>query len=161
MVPPHTPKAEPAAQMGGVSGPQVRDLLLSARYRAELLTDEHGDPVVRTAMEGVQVSVVFYGCSKDTPRICQSLQFGTGFDTHGEITLRKLNEWNSSRRFLKTFLDNDNNVITALDVLIIGGVSPDNLKADFLDYDNLMGDFLKFIKWGGRQTRRAVSESEQ
>lgn len=115
-------------------------------YRAELTTDNEGDPLIKSAAGGANFSVYFYGCSAG--KHCQSIQFSAGFDLADGTSLEVANDWNARKRFAKTYLDQDMDPYLEMDVnLAYGGVTAKNF-ADTLDsWDKLLADFKTHINW--------------
>lgn len=97
----------------------LRDLMRAEGYEASL--DKDGD--VLWKVDGFK-SHIFV--SNDG----QSIQFHTSF-SDGSATLKKVNEWNRSKRYSRTYLDDDGDPHLALDLDMSGGVTIDRL-IDFL-----------------------------
>ncbi len=128
-----------------VSGSQMQKLVQSWGYRADLSTDNDGDPIIRTAMSGANVNIVFYNCTKEGIKICDSVQLSAGFNTGGRLAPAKINEWNQKQRYLKSFLDKDSDPFVQYDVLLAGGIAVGNLREIFKKYETNLGNFMSFI----------------
>ena len=53
------------------------DTLLQAGYRAQLDTDETGDPLIRSTSSGSDFLIFFFGCTGNTD--CRTIQFYAGY----------------------------------------------------------------------------------
>jgi len=129
-----------------VSGSELQRLIQAWGYRADLSTDSESDPIIRSAMSGATVTVVFYGCTKEDPKRCDSLQLSSGFILKIKPSREKIDEWNRAQRYLKTFLDKEDDPFAQYDVSLVGGVSADNLKDVFRKFDSSLGKFMSFVK---------------
>ena len=77
------------------SSPQtIATKLQDLGYRANIIEDNLGDPLIETAMEGLTVLIFFYGCEDN--RDCKAIQFWTGFDNDGGVSADYLNGWNDA-----------------------------------------------------------------
>jgi hypothetical protein len=60
----------------------------------------------------------------------KSIQFSAAF-SDGNATLKKVNEWNKTRKYSKTYLDDDGDPVLELDLDLEGGVTTERI-VDFL-----------------------------
>lgn len=149
------PLAEGNAQGGAAVGSDavtgadpayIAELMKDFGYRAELTTDDQGDPKIKSAGGGANYSIYFYGCENNEN--CNSIQFSAGFDLTDGTTLEVVNEWNTNKRYGKVYLDNENDPYIEMDInLFGGGISPETLKDDLGLWDNLLADFQDHIDW--------------
>jgi hypothetical protein len=128
----------------GMTGPEVAAWLQAAGFKAELTKDKTGDPMIRSAAGGVNFTVLFYDCDKGR---CRALQFSSGFDLSDGLTLAKTNEWNKKYRYLKAYLDDENDPYVEYDVNLNAGRTMAGLKDDFDIWTDMLGDFATFIDW--------------
>ena len=61
----------------------------------------------------------------------QSIQFYVAYENSGDSTLEKVNEWNKTKRYSRSYSDNDNDPVLELDLDLAGGVTRDRIL-DFL-----------------------------
>lgn len=134
-----------AAQMVKAQDPQtlVR-ALQDAGYAAALGTDGVGDPMITSGVSGTNFRILFYNCTAN--RDCATVQFHQAYKVGTPIDLPKLNEWNSTKRFGRAYLDKDSDPVLAMDVdLDDGGVS----AALFIDnvqfWASVLSQFERFI----------------
>ncbi|MEQ9401207.1 MAG: YbjN domain-containing protein [Longimicrobiales bacterium] len=127
----------------------VVSALRSAGYRAEVTTDSHGDPMIRSASGGTNWSLYFYGCRDN--RDCRSVQFAVSFDKAEALDADNMNDWNRRIRFGQASVDDEGDPRLSLDLnLAEGGIS----RALFIDnvelWDRTLSRFLDHIDWGAR-----------
>ncbi|MFT4251177.1 MAG: YbjN domain-containing protein [Caulobacter sp.] len=129
----------------GMTGPEVAKWLQDAGYKAELTTDETGDPMIKSAAAGVNFIVYFYDCTAK-PR-CKALQFAASFDLKQPMSASKINEWNRKNRYLKAYIDDEGDPYVQYDVNINAGRSKAVLEDDFSVWTSMVDDFTTFIGW--------------
>jgi len=100
----------------------VASALQSAGYRAEMATDDAGDPMIRSSSSGSAFAVFFYGCTDH--RACTTVQFFAGYNSPANASLSRLNEWNTTSRFARAYLSDKGAARLEMDVnLDEGGMS--------------------------------------
>jgi hypothetical protein len=129
----------------GMTGAEVAKWLQNAGYKAELSTDKGGDPLIKTAAQGVNFTVYFYDCT-EKPR-CKAIQFSAGFDLKVPLTAAKINEWNRNNRYLKAYIDDEGDPHVEYDVNVNAGRTKAGLDDDFAVWTSMIDDFTKFIDW--------------
>jgi hypothetical protein len=118
--------------------------LQGAGYSARIGTDKVGDPMITSGVAGTNFQIFFYNCTDH--RQCATVQFHSGYDLSTPVSLVRINEWNSSQRFGRAYLDKENDPILEMDVdLDDGGVSAllfiDNIEF----WASVLGRFEKHI----------------
>ncbi len=113
-------------------------------YAARLGTDKVGDPMITSGVGGTTFQIFFYNCTDN--RECATVQFHSGYALDETISLERINEWNSSERFGRAYLDDEDDPILEMDVdLDDGGVS----RLLFIDniefWQSVLGKFERFI----------------
>jgi hypothetical protein len=125
----------PAGAAGLVHAQDPQSLVTAmqkAGYTAQLGVDKVGDPMITSAYSGTNFQVLFYNCTNH--RECATVQFHVGYDFSKAPTLDLINQWNSSERFGRAYLDKESDPILEMDVdLDDGGLSPD-LFVDNLEF---------------------------
>jgi hypothetical protein len=127
---------------GGMTGPEVAAWLRKAGYKADLSSDEQGDPLIASAAEGQAFKVYFYDCQAGR---CKAVQFSADFDLKTPLTLEKINEWNRKNRYLKAYLDDDGDPYVQYDVNVNAGRTVSGLDDDFGVWTGMLDDFATFI----------------
>lgn len=135
-----------AASAGGVSEAQVAEALTRRGLPVRLGNDTFREPMIESHSGSARFYVQFYGCSRD--RICQDIQFRTGYATRGRIDLARINDWSSRWRFGRMYLDPEGDVILDMDVEARRGLSGDALAAQVDRWLAVMREAEGFIGWG-------------
>ncbi|MBU2980414.1 YbjN domain-containing protein [Lentibacter algarum] len=133
------------AEITGSSPQYIAKLIGDAGYRAQMETSNDGAPRIRSAAEGVNFSIWFYGCKSS--RGCNSIQFSAGFEMKDGMTLAKVNEWNRKKRFGKVYVNDDNNPFIQMDVNLDYGVTDKNFM-DTFDYWQVVLDSFNDFRTG-------------
>ena len=98
---------------GGVTPGEVVAELQAKGFKAELKNDGAGDPMIVSATDGTPFRVHFFAC---TPaKRCATLMFTAGFDEEAGVPMAKVNEWNRRKRFIRAFVDDDQDPYAVLD----------------------------------------------
>ena len=108
---------------------QLQQIMQEEGYGFEV--DEDGDIVWK--IEGIRTLVIR---SKDG----ENLMFRVSFHNE-DTTLAKVNTWNQTKRYSRTYLDEDGDPILELDLDLAGGVA----KARIVDY--LTTCRLSYTRW--------------
>ena len=135
--------AAAAEPLDGVTARDVARVLQDKGYKAEISVDDTGDPQVKSAAEGVNFTVFFYGCNHG-PR-CTSLEFQSGFHVEGGLTAEKINGWNRDKRWLKAYLDNTNDPWCEIEFDAERGFSTEQLGAYIDIWDGMIPAFKTYI----------------
>jgi hypothetical protein len=135
-----------AAQTINANNPAgIAEALQGLGYQARLEKDSVGDPVIRSSMEGVSYSIVFYGCESGSK--CKYLNFSMGFDLTNGIESSRINDWNRNNIFGKAYLDEENDPFINISVTTVGGLGTENF-ADLVDWWRVVvSQFKTHINW--------------
>jgi hypothetical protein len=131
--------APATASADGVTGPQVASLLERQGYPARLETDALGDPIIRTRMSGVDVSLLFYDCAHER---CHSLQFATGLHLDG-VAPEVINRFNRAYRYATAYLDDENDPFLRLDFDVRHAQPDAHILSQVDTWKNTLGVFLE------------------
>jgi len=113
-------------------------------YRAKLEKDKRGDPIIRSEVSGYEFEVYFYGCVEG--KNCTTIQFYTGFSAEDDNTPAYANKWNTEKRFIKAYTNEEKELLLEYDISTVGGVNKRNF-ADTLDWwATMLGEFSQFVK---------------
>jgi hypothetical protein len=125
---------------GGVTGPEVAAILQSEGYKAKVETDSEGDPIIRTSMSGVKVSLLFYDCDKGR---CNSLQFSTGLDLDNGTTPTVINTFNKTYRYAAAYVDEENDPFLRYDFDLEHAQAAEHIRDQVSVWEDVLGSFLK------------------
>ncbi|MEL6766332.1 MAG: YbjN domain-containing protein [Pseudomonadota bacterium] len=122
-------RGAPVAPPGLVDAGTVQALSDIAWQHGEAAAgrDVHGDPLIRADWGGAPYEIWFYGCVDG--KSCRDIRFvarrEAALDLHG------ISAWNASHRFGKLHQRPDGRLEMQMNVTLAGGVSPENLGAQF------------------------------
>lgn len=105
--------------VAAVTPAELQELMQDEGYAVTL--DNHG--VVMWKVEGLKAQLI-------TADDRESILFHAAFDG-GNATLKRVNEWNRTKRFSRSYLDEDGDPHLELDLDLSGGVTPERIR-DFL-----------------------------
>ena len=136
--------AAPAKDLpdSGMTAEEVTAWLLNAGYQAKIVTDQSGKITISSAADGIEFHVAFYDCHD---RRCGSIQFFAGFDTKGALSPQKINQWNTTKRWARGYVDNTNDPWIEMDVDLSPGGTYEILKDEFATWQDTLRVFKKFI----------------
>ena len=99
---------------------QIIEIMKAEGYAVELEPgDADSDPDVLWKLDGSKCLIFTYDKG-------HAIQFYVGF-TDTDATLRKVNEWNQTKRFSRSFLDDEDDPCLELDLDLAGGITKDRL----------------------------------
>ena len=123
---------------------QMADVLRSFGYRAELTTDDGGDPKIASSSGGANFSIFFYGCTNG--QNCDAISFSSAFDLDPGSNNDLMNQWNQKKRYSKAYLDDEQDPVIDMDIYLgEGGVSIDNFRSWVDTWERALGDFKVHI----------------
>ncbi|WP_339109088.1 YbjN domain-containing protein [Thioclava sp. GXIMD4216] len=109
-------------------------------------TDDSGDPMLDSRINGTHFSVYFYGCRGNTN--CRTIQFSTGYDLDQPMSATMINEWNRNNRFGRAYLDDEGDPFLEMDINLDGdGVNEKNFDVSLDLWKAVTRDFEHFIDW--------------
>jgi hypothetical protein len=104
--------------------------------------DDYGDPMVTGRIDGFYYSVLFYGCTDNAN--CNTIQFLAWWEDTN-VTLDKINRWNRDTLFAEGYLTQDNRLTMTMSVSLVGGVTRENVEANFTEWRLLLADFSQSL----------------
>lgn len=134
-----------AAQNVLASDPaSITQILQSFGYRAELGTDDGGDPKISSFSSGAKFSIFFYGCTDG--KSCDAISFSAFFDLDPGSNVALMNDWNVKKRYTKAYLDDEQDPVIDMDIYLgSGGISIDNFRYWVDTWERAVGDFKTHI----------------
>ena len=103
-----------------LSEEKIVEIMKAEGYTVELEPgDKDTDPDVLWKLDGSNCLIFTYDKG-------HSIQFYVGF-TDTDATLRKVNEWNRTKRFSRSYLDDEDDPCLELDLDLAGGVTKERL----------------------------------
>lgn len=114
-------------------------------YRAELGQDSDGDPKIDTGIEGLNYTILFYGCTGNAD--CADIQFSAGFDLAKGTTEYRMNEWNLRFIIGKAFIDADGDPYLQMFLPGFRDVSRASFERILFRWGQGLADFKDHIDW--------------
>ncbi len=130
---------------GGMTVDDVATWLQQGGYKADIQTAKDGTKDVYSATDGTGFYVDMYDC-KSKPR-CTSIQFSVGFDSKGAWNATKMNDWNSSNRWVRAYVDDKDDPWLEMDVDLSPGGTWEGLDDEFAVWRDMLVAFKKYINW--------------
>jgi len=113
-------------------------------YRAELTTDNSGDPMIKSSASGADVAILFYGCKSN--RNCTTVQFFAGFKEPDNGSLSALNKWNADNRFGRAYQSDSGSARIEYDLdLDMGGMSKALFRDNYEIFVSLVDRYRKYV----------------
>lgn len=141
------PATAPTAPATGLPIPAVIDWLTAQGLSVGEV--QGGDSPYVQVRENADLAwtVTFNSC---TGQVCGDLQFGAGF-SNADVTLDKVNAWNSQRRFAKAFYEAPSGTraegaaIIQQDIVLLAGIGPSQLTDSVAIWRSLLPAFALHV----------------
>ncbi|MBN8944119.1 MAG: YbjN domain-containing protein [Rhizobiales bacterium] len=133
-------QSAPSGTVGRIMPQQMAAVLRNRGMQAEVLT-ENNRSRIRTMIGGRRVTVFFYACNDGG---CQSIQYRALYEKNDRFTLAFVNAWNYEKRFAKTYLDSDNDLVLEWDVDFDGGVNVGFISESVATFQTMINAFDRF-----------------
>jgi hypothetical protein len=115
--------AQSAGNMVSAGEPAgIVTVLMNAVYDAELNKDSADDPFIRLTTNAYPISIVFYGCDRQTNLNCDSVQFISGLDRDQPWDAESAISFMLDYRFIAVSLDDEGDPIFTWDVFTGDGI---------------------------------------
>lgn len=129
---------------GGMSPKEVQVWLIDRGYKAEAAKNDDGEDYLKSVGEGVSFEVNFYDCKASR---CTSIQFVAGFDLEEKLGADKANSWNSAKRYIDCFIDEEGDPWFTYDVNLSPGGTREALDDNFGVWLSFLPDMKQHIGW--------------
>jgi hypothetical protein len=83
----------------------IRDVLLDAGYRAELTTDDAGNPLIVSEASRSQFWITFLDCQNVAG--CLAVEFYVGYSVQQKPPADVVNQFNADFRYIRTYVTGD------------------------------------------------------
>lgn len=108
-------------------------------YSAQLEASSDGTQHVVSSTGGVKFEVYLFDCKEGH---CGSLQFSSGFATHGKFDTTRMNEWNSTKRWGRGYFDKVNDPWVEMDCDLTPGGTYELLGDELATWNTALADFV-------------------
>lgn len=116
------PVAAHAATVSAGDPESVVEALLDGGNRAELVTDDFGDPQINAEIAGWRAIVLFYDCDEAGHDKCRSLQFRSSFDAPMGMSAEAALSFMRSNRYASLVLNTDKDPQVMWDLVTGDGI---------------------------------------
>ena len=127
------------------SDPVILRDLVAEHGSAFLMVDQHGDPLIEGRIDGQKFSIHFYDCVAGTQ--CKLLSFRRSW-ARPDLTLERINDWNSERLFGVATLDASGISTIGLDVNLAHGVTVANFAETVSHWRLILSEFNAYVSGG-------------
>lgn len=135
----------PAQVVDATEPDRLVEIIQALGYRAQLTTDEVGDPMISSSVSGTDFTIFFYGCEDNAA--CKLLLFRVGYDLPEGTTLEVVNAWNKNEVVGRAHLDEENDPWLEMVVNMDGGVSRANFEDTFDWWEVTVAKFEQHIEF--------------
>jgi hypothetical protein len=129
---------------GGVTIEQMARLMIQHGWPAKVTKDSDGDDIISSRVGNVNFDVYFYECANGR---CRDIQFAAGWSNSG-ATPDKINEWNTTKRFLRVYWKPGNVVWAEQDVRVARGTT-ENIDEQLTLWPQMLATFKTFMHFPG------------
>ncbi|WP_273504027.1 YbjN domain-containing protein [Fulvimarina manganoxydans] len=134
------PQAAAASNKVEAAEPQsIVDALQALGYRAQLGTDDNGDPQIQSTIDGSNYTIWFYGC--DQGAACTDITFSIAFDMPNGTDLETVNLWNRERIMGRAYLDDENDPYLDHFIVTVGGIERETFDQIVANWSTTVADF--------------------
>ncbi|HEV7248600.1 MAG TPA: YbjN domain-containing protein [Shinella sp.] len=112
-------------------------------FQASVARDSRGDPMIRSAAEGVSFVISFYGCRENAN--CRSIQYTVSFRMEKPPTLDEINRFNQTRSLGEASLTSAGLPRLSYFMTLEGGVSEANFLHAFGLWRSVLSAFVRHI----------------
>jgi hypothetical protein len=122
----------------------VAEAIKELGYRAALEKDSGGDPVIRSATEGSEFLIYFYGCEKS--KNCEWVEFHKSYKMKKEdyVKIQGISEeWNRGLNLTTAFIDDDVVGVSYKLLLKYEGMPKELFKSNFATWIFSYADFRR------------------
>ena len=136
------PAAEATAE--GLTGQQLADILKKKDIVTELTTLKSGAPLLNLTLADMKAQIYFFDKSED---LYGAIQLHACFKGPKDraAALRKINEWNKTKRYARAYIDSDNDYHLETDLDLSDGV---NEKAIVTFVKRYRASMMGFVSMG-------------
>ena len=133
----------------------LSDTLQKMGYRTEVVEDQLGAKLLRSATNGLGFTVSFGNRADGEESTYLDVTFVLVLQVEGALPSEIVNLWNATKRFSRLH-GSPNALVLEMDVSLVGGVSVDHLLTKINIWDRLVQELLHFLRT--ELARRAAAD---
>jgi Putative bacterial sensory transduction regulator len=124
---------------GGFTVDDIVAWLQAGGYKAQIVPgDSGGSPHVSSGAGGTNFGVYLFDCKGGR---CGSIQFSTGFSTHGAFDTSKMNQWNRDNRWARGYFDSVSDPWIEMDIDLTPGGTYELLDDELATWEGSLKRF--------------------
>lgn len=127
----------------GVTRQEIAAWLTAHGHKAVQHADSNGEQIVSSADGGVNFDIYFFICSPAGR--CKSIQYAAGWSGMPAIDVQKLNDWNTTKRYIRAYHKPNDVVWGEYDVDLMGPGGGDQLDKSWDRWTTSLATFKTFI----------------
>ena len=135
--------AAPDLHKDGMTLKEIQSWLLESGYKAELKKDD-GEGYISSSAEGVSFEVYPNDCREGR---CASMQMVAAFNVKTKLKAEKANEWNSAKRYVDCYIDDEGDPWFTYDINVSPGGTRAALDDNFSVWLSFLPDIKEHIGW--------------
>jgi len=118
--------------------------LQAGGYMAQLGTTKSGDPMITSAAGGTKFQILFMNCTDH--KACSTVEFYSGYHLDKPNSVDHINAFNQDKRFVRAYVDKENDPVVEMDVdLDKGGMSDALFIDNFEVWAAVLADYERHI----------------
>ena len=125
----------------GVTREKMVAIMIRHGLPARIDKDSKGNVIVKSRIIDINYDIYFFDC---TDAGCREIQFAAGW-SNSTASQDKINEWNSTKRYLRVY-SKPGNVIWAEQDAILGRGTIDNIEDYLTTWGTMLVQFKEFMK---------------
>jgi hypothetical protein len=139
------PATQPAAAElhpipdGGLTIEEVAAWLQNEGYAVDFVTGESGKRHIVTKTQGSPLNIFLGDCKGER---CASLEFATGYGTHGQFDISQINAWNYDNRWCRAYYDDVKDPWLRMNVDLSPGGTYEALSERLAIWNRTLGRFI-------------------
>ena len=118
--------------------------LQDAGYKAQMDSADNGDPMIRSAADGTNYRMWFYGCDGNNSS-CTGFNFSAGFDLPDGTTADVIDNWNDGQLLGYGNLDDEQDPYLNYFVVTNGGISKEAFDSILTRWERAIVDYKVHI----------------
>ncbi len=124
----------------GITREHMVQVMAQHGLPARIDKDSNGNVIIKSRVAGVNFDVYFFDCSDAG---CREIQFAAGW-SNSEIPQSKVNEWNTTKRYLRVYTK-PGKVIWAEQDAVVGRGTTENIDECLHTWGTVIVIFKKFM----------------
>jgi hypothetical protein len=126
----------------GITREEMVEIMLADGLPAKITKDSNDNVIIKSNVAGVNFDVYFFECNEGR---CGAIQFAAGW-SNSNVSSAKINEWNTSKRYLRVYSKPGKVVWAEQDVVVTNGTT-ENIDDYLTLLPKMYNTFKEFMKF--------------